>query len=196
MKKIKNKIVKFLPDYLWPIKVFILKKFFANCKENVIIGKNSDFIHPENISIGTDVFMAQNFYISTVKAIKIGNRVMFGPKCSIIGGDHKYDNPLDNMRFTKELGDNREIIIENDVWIGYGTLILKKSMIGEGAIIGAMSVVNSKVEPYCVYVGNPIKKIKPRFDTYEELQTYLKMMQNTFSFKSKYTEEELKRIYE
>jgi acetyltransferase-like isoleucine patch superfamily enzyme len=197
MKKMMFKIAVYcLPDCLWKFKSILLKRMFMRCGKNVIIGSGSTILHPEKIKMSDDIYMGQNFYVSVIEELQIGNRVMFGPQCSIIGGDHSYNDPLDNMRFTKKLGDNRTIVIEDDVWIGFGTLILKKAYIAEGSIIGARSVVNCKIEPYCVYVGTPAKKIKPRFDTYDDLQTYLKMMQDTYSFKSKYTEKELKRIYE
>lgn len=195
-----KKTIKFinncLPDCLWPIKVIILKKSFFSCGKNVKISKQASFIHPGKVSIGNDVFLAQEFYTSTIKNSKIGNRVMFGPRCAIIGGDHNFANPLQNMRHTNEKGDDREIIIEDDSWIGFGTLILKRARICEGSIIGAMSVVNSYIEPYCVYAGNPAKKIKPRFKTYEDLLTYLEMMKNKYNFQTKYTNDELRKIYE
>jgi len=197
MKNIVFKIaMNCLPNCFWPLKVKMYKKMLKKYGKNVRIGKRTDLIHPENISIGNDVFIAQNFYASTIKNLIIGDRVMFGPKCAIIGGDHDFSNPFQNMRYTHEKGDNRDIVIEDDAWIGYGTLILKKAMIGEGSIVGAMSVVNQILEPYCVYVGNPAKKIRPRFASYEELLSYLEMMKNKYNFMTKYTQEELKKIYE
>ncbi|QBQ07249.1 virginiamycin A acetyltransferase [Spiroplasma gladiatoris] len=55
-------------------------------------------------------------------------------------------------------------IVENDVWIGYGATILPGVKIGNGAIIGAKSVVTKNVEPYTVVAGNPAKVIRKRFD--------------------------------
>ena len=56
--------------------------------------------------------------------------------------------------------DNKEIIIEDDVWIGFNSIILKGVKIGRGAIIGAGSIVTKDVEPWTLNVGNPIKAIK------------------------------------
>ncbi|AKX34628.1 acetyltransferase [Spiroplasma litorale] len=56
-----------------------------------------------------------------------------------------------------------DTIIENDVWIGYGATIMPGVKIGNGAIVGAMSVVTKNVEPYTVVAGNPAKFIKKRF---------------------------------
>lgn len=54
-----------------------------------------------------------------------------------------------------------DIIIEDDVWIGYDSLILSGVRIGKGSVIGARSVVAKNVPPYSVFVGN--KVIKKRF---------------------------------
>jgi virginiamycin A acetyltransferase len=66
--------------------------------------------------------------------------------------------PLDKMPIK---GDT---IIGNDVWIGQNATILPGVKIGNGAIIGARSVVGSNIEPYSIVVGNPGKIIRKRFD--------------------------------
>ena len=58
-------------------------------------------------------------------------------------------------------------VIGNDVWIGQNAVILPGVNIGDGAVIGANSVVGSNVAPYTIVVGNPAKIIRKRFD--EEL---------------------------
>ncbi|MCQ2478214.1 MAG: CatB-related O-acetyltransferase [Clostridia bacterium] len=57
-----------------------------------------------------------------------------------------------------------DTVIGNDVWIGKNAVILPGVHIGDGAIIGANSVVGSEVEPYTIVVGNPAKSIRKRFD--------------------------------
>ncbi len=64
-----------------------------------------------------------------------------------------------------------DTVIGNDVWIGQNATILPGVHIGDGAIIGANSVVASDVEPYSIVVGNPVKLIRYRFD--EELTSLL-----------------------
>ena len=60
-----------------------------------------------------------------------------------------------------------DTVVENDVWIGQNAVILPGVHIGNGAIIGANSVVGSDVAPYTIVAGNPAKPIRKRFD--EEL---------------------------
>ena len=57
-----------------------------------------------------------------------------------------------------------DTIIGNDVWIGQNATILPGIQIGDGAIIGANSVVSSNIAPYAIVVGNPARMIKKRFD--------------------------------
>jgi virginiamycin A acetyltransferase len=60
-----------------------------------------------------------------------------------------------------------DTIIGNDVWIGQNAVILPGVHIGDGAIIGANSVVGCDVEPYTIVIGNPARDLRKRFD--EEL---------------------------
>ena len=57
-----------------------------------------------------------------------------------------------------------DTIVGNDVWIGQNAVILPGVHIGDGAIIGANSVVGSDISPYAVVVGNPAREIRKRFD--------------------------------
>lgn len=57
-----------------------------------------------------------------------------------------------------------DIVIGNDVWLGLDATIMPGIKIGDGAIIGAKSVVTHDVEPYTVVGGNPARVIKKRFD--------------------------------
>ena len=55
-------------------------------------------------------------------------------------------------------------VIGNDVWIGQNAVILPGVHVGDGAIIGANSVVGSDVAPYTIVIGNPAKVLRKRFD--------------------------------
>ena len=56
-----------------------------------------------------------------------------------------------------------EIKVGNDVWIGAGTTLLGGAEIGDGAVIGAFSLVAGKIPPYSIAVGHPAKVIRKRF---------------------------------
>jgi virginiamycin A acetyltransferase len=57
-----------------------------------------------------------------------------------------------------------DIVLENDVWLGYQATVLPGITIGDGAIVGAKSVVTRDVEPYTIVGGNPARVIRKRFD--------------------------------
>lgn len=67
---------------------------------------------------------------------------------------------------------NGTIIVEDDVWIGMGVIILSGVKIGKGAIVGAGSVVTKDIPPYAISVGNPARVIRYRFskDIIDRLQ--------------------------
>jgi virginiamycin A acetyltransferase len=65
---------------------------------------------------------------------------------------------------TSDLPLKGDTVIGNDVWIGQNAVILPGVHIGDGAIIGADSVVGSNVEPYTIVIGNPARKLRKRFD--------------------------------
>lgn len=77
-----------------------------------------------------------------------------------------------NVKHLSELPNKGDTIIGNDVWIGMNTLIMPGVHIGDGAVIGANSVVAKNVEPYTIVAGNPIKEIRKRFSQ-EEIKILL-----------------------
>ena len=58
--------------------------------------------------------------------------------------------------------DDRDVILEDDIWVGVRAVILKGVKVGRGAVIGAGAVVTKPVPPYCVVAGNPARPLKLR----------------------------------
>lgn len=71
---------------------------------------------------------------------------------------------LEKKNVAKAWDNKGNIIIGNDVWIGYDAIILSGVTIGDGAIIGARAVVTKDVPPYTIVGGIPAKAIRKRFD--------------------------------
>jgi len=70
-----------------------------------------------------------------------------------------------DVKHITDAWDNRgDIVIGNDVWIGYEAVILSGVTIGDGAIIGARAVVTKDVPPYTIVGGVPARPIRRRFD--------------------------------
>ena len=70
-----------------------------------------------------------------------------------------------------ELPFKGDTVVGNDVWMGQNVTVLPGVHIGDGAIIGANSVVSSNIPPYTIAAGNPCRVIRPRFN--QELTAYL-----------------------
>jgi acetyltransferase-like isoleucine patch superfamily enzyme len=77
-----------------------------------------------------------------------------------------YDKKYGFVNISKSFEEqtNKNCIIGNDVWIGANATILAGIHIGDGAIIGANSLVTHDVAPYCIVAGTPAKRIRYRFD--------------------------------
>ena len=81
---------------------------------------------------------------------------------------------LEKSNITTAWDNKGDIVIGNDVWIGYETVIMAGVHIGDGAIIAARAVVTKDVPPYTIVGGTPAKEIRKRFDT-EVIQQLLKL---------------------
>jgi len=124
------------------------------------------------IFIGNDVYIGQNCRFQSTKGnIIIGNHVMFGPDVSLHSGNHRIDlkgKYMKNISFKdKRPEDDKDIIIEDDVWIGAAAIILQGVTIGQGSVIGAGSIITKTIPPYTVVVGTPSQKSWPRFNANE-----------------------------
>jgi acetyltransferase-like isoleucine patch superfamily enzyme len=100
---------------------------------------------------------------------------MLAQRASIVGADHRADLPGTPMIFAGR-PETPETIIGDDVWIGFGALIMQGVSIGNGSIIGAMAVVTKDVPPYEVWAGVPARKIKDRFSTAEDRSRHEAML--------------------
>lgn len=128
---------------------------------------NSHFTY-QNIFLGNNVSIGENAdFISTRSQIKIGDHVVFAPRVSMRGGDHRVDligRYIDTVTDDEKLPENDlDIIIEGDNWIGMDVIILKGVTIGRGTVIGAGSVVTRNLPSYSICAGVPCRVIKARF---------------------------------
>lgn len=178
--KIINYITRVLPNILWPLKWYIIKKSLRKVGANFKFGYNSEFSDHRLIEIGNNVFMGLNTVINSNVLVKIGDNVMFGRNVTIMGGDHNSNVVGIPMRFVKSGGKNLPISIEKDVWIGCNVTILKGITIGEGTVVGAGSVITKSLPPYSVCVGNPCRPLKIRFSN-SDLEAHLIAVKSEYS---------------
>ena len=153
---------------------FFYKKMLRGCGSNVRFSAlTSDFTY-RNVTIGNDVYIGPHaLFLCTESQIFIGNKVLFGPHVTIIGGDHRI---TDVGRFIydvldKHPEDDQDVHIEDDVWIGTNTTLLKGVTVGRGAVVAAGALVTKDVPPYAIVGGVPAKVLKYRF-TPEQIQEH------------------------
>ena len=139
-------------------------------RRTITIGKYTN-IHPttiirygENIKIGSHCLINHNNLLQPGKGpngtITIGNYVHTGMNVMFMAFNHGF--------YTKEIPTKEQdyldapIVVEDDVWIGAGSIILAGVTIGKGAIIAAGAVVNKDVPQYAIVGGVPAKILKRR----------------------------------
>ena len=124
------------------------------------------------VSIGRETYGDLNIemYEDDYGHISIGNYCSIANNTYFIcGGEHDFQN-LSTFPFSFFFDRKRDsiskgpIVIDDDVWIGFSSIVLSGVHIGQGAVIAAGSVVVKDVPPYAIVGGNPARVIKYRFD--------------------------------
>lgn len=153
---------------------FFYKRIMKSCGKDVYLRpSSSDFKGLWNMSIGDHVSIPKGcVFYCTEAPLKIGNKVIFGPKPTIITGDHRIDVIGKYIIGSHEkLPENdAEVIIEDDVWCGAHATILKGVKVGRGSVIASGSVVNKSCPPYSIIGGIPARVLKFRFTIDEILE--------------------------
>ncbi|MCR5260867.1 MAG: glycosyltransferase [Candidatus Gastranaerophilales bacterium] len=141
----------------------------------------SNHVNIEKVSVGNYSYGNINMYHSGEGEEKliIGNFCSIAPDVTfLLASEHSYKHlstyPF-KVKFSgkeNEASSKGSIIVKDDVWIGYGSIIMSGVTLGQGAIIGAGSIVTNDVPPYAIVAGSPAKLIKYRFseDIIEKLK--------------------------
>lgn len=164
----KLRIIKrrfYYPDYKIRGKLVIGKNFKCN---NKLTSNSLGLIQPCIFNIATQnsrIIIGNNVGISgsTIKAaslVEIGDNVFIGSGCLISDSDSHPINYIDRNNNCHEKTKSSPIIIGDNVFIGARSIVLKGVEIGEGAVVGAGSVVSKSIPPFTVAAGNPCKVIK------------------------------------
>ncbi len=114
-----------------------------------------------SVTIGTDTHIQPGCQISAyVKSINIGSGVEIAPNCAFYSYNHNMqpDAPIRKQPLTSR----GSISIGDEVWLGYGVIVLDGVSIGNGAVIGAGSLVVNDIPENAIAVGMPARVIKSR----------------------------------
>jgi acetyltransferase-like isoleucine patch superfamily enzyme len=196
-KIIPQNIVQLYSSFISGIHTGRMKGNFCYFGKDSRLGKDSTFIHPQYISIGSNSRLSSHSYlevphthdaanapylkigsycslgeynhISALCRIEIGNGVLTGRNIIIIDNNHGSTTGKELLvsPIRRKIVSNGPIIIGNNVWICDKATILANVTVGDGAIIAANSVVTKDVPAYAIVAGCPAKIIK-MMDTKED----------------------------
>lgn len=156
-------------NVVWHIKNIVQKIKYRK----IIIGENSRINlgviinNPKNITIGNNTYINGGvFTVGDNSRIVIGNDCLISYNVHVRTKTHKY---IDKNILIRKQGElEKDIVIEDDVWIGYGAQIMPGVTLHKGCVVGAGAVVTKDVAEYTVVGGVPAKVIKKRVgDTLE-----------------------------
>jgi maltose O-acetyltransferase len=139
---------------------FIISLFSKNKNGMVWSQSEINFSHLNKITFGSNVGINSGSYINGVGGIDFGNYVLIGSNVTISSGEHPIKGRSPSIYSRPTIP--KKIIIEDDVWIAAGAVILPGVTLSVGTVVGANSVVTKSTEPYSVMVGAPARKVKTR----------------------------------
>ncbi len=139
-----------------------LRKSLNYLGQGTHIASGCQFNHNNMIYLGENVSIQRDCTFSGHGGISVGNGVVISHCVDVFSGEHNYDsNDLMSLPFDERFNCS-EVVIGEYVWIGCHSVILPGVKIGEGAVIGACSVVTKDIPPLAIAVGNPAKVIRYR----------------------------------
>ena len=115
-----------------------------------------------DIEIGENSFINSGCVLYSGNGIRIGNNVLIAANCTFAPVNHQYELASKLIREQRFKPSKGGIIIEDDVWIGAGVVLLDGTHIRKGTVIGANTLVNMVTEEYGIYAGNPLQLKKYR----------------------------------
>lgn len=138
--------------------------------ERVHIGMGSVLDATVGLTIGDDVYIGKGCTIECNGSV--GSGAMIANRVGLIGRhDHDVSAVGVMVRHAPWIGDAdfdpvkkaERLVVEDDVWIGYGAIVLSNVIVGRGAIVAAGALVTKDVPPYAVVAGVPARVVGWRF---------------------------------
>lgn len=143
------------------------------------IGVRTRIWAPDEVRVGDHVYIGKDVNIEA--NCRIGNFCLIANKVAIIGRhDHDFSRVGFPVRYAPWIGSRRfdspyrdELaVIGDDVWIGYGAIVLTGTTIETGSVVAAGSVVTKSVPPYSIVAGVPARVIGRRFADRETIERH------------------------
>lgn len=148
-------IFRYSPFFCRKFRVLLLRIFGARIDWSCSINRLAEIDGPWYLTMGYQSSLADHVWIRCRAPVTIGKHCIIGREVAIMTGSHRLSSP----RFELVTAP---VDIKDNVWIATRGFVHKGTTIGEGAVIGACTVVSGVVEPWTVVGGNPAKFIKER----------------------------------
>lgn len=153
-------------NFIRNILLFHVRYSWVRYGKNVHVQWSASFTAPnKNISIGNNVGIGPHCVI--MSDLVIGNDVLIAPHVALLSRYPHRTDLVGTSMFQGPRADRGEIVIEEDVWIGFGAIIFSGVRIGRGSIIGAGAVVLKDVPRYSILLPKHEHILKPRFASHQ-----------------------------
>lgn len=165
-------------------KAFTFRRVLAH-GHGLHLGARTRIWAPVSVTMGNNVYVGKDVHIEC--NADIGDYVMIANRVALVGRhDHDFRAVGVPVRFSPWVGGthppspyrDEKVMIERDVWIGFGAVVLSGVRVGRGAIVAAGSVVTRSVEPYAIVGGNPARQIGKRFAEEAQITEHEKRIRN------------------
>lgn len=128
-----------------------------------VIGAGVSLAHARNIHLGKRSFVNGGYLIASPEAhIKIGDDCLISYEVHLRTDMHNFR--FSSMKIIDQGWHERDIVLGDDVWVGFGAQIMAGVTIGEGAVVAAGAVVTRDIAPYTIVAGVPARIIGTRHD--------------------------------
>lgn len=134
-----------------------LRRILGSTGENFLIEPGFRCDYGFNIEIGENFFANYNLVILDCAPVRFGRNCFIGPQCGIYTAVH----PLDAKERASGMEYAKTVTVGDDVWFGGHVTVLPGVSIGDGAVIGAGSVVTHSIPARVVAAGNPCRVLRP-----------------------------------
>lgn len=148
-------LCRWTPKPLRPWRNFVLRLFGAKTEGITFVASSACIKMPWNLKMEPRSSIGSNAQIYNLAPVTLRARASVGQEVYLCCGTHKFDDPA----LPLVVGP---IEVGQDAFIGARAFVHPGVIIGDGAIVGACSVVTHDVEPWTVSAGNPSKRIKAR----------------------------------
>jgi putative colanic acid biosynthesis acetyltransferase WcaF len=144
-----------MPTRLSGLRVALLRLFGARIGKACLIAGGVRVWIPSNLEMGDYSVLGAGVQVYNLAPISIGSNCVISQDSYLCSATHDYTDPAFPL-------ESRPITVHSGAWIAAKVFVAPGITIGEGAVVGACSVVTRPVPPWMVCAGNPCRPIKPR----------------------------------